>query len=98
MAVPDSIQSFLFGVGPNFSSQNDAGLLAFEDACRRIYERSRDLRAGVYPVGYPVGTSTMTEAEWRRQFPVAWERLRASKRSYDPDGILPSIARAPNSG
>jgi hypothetical protein len=89
---------FLFGVGPNFTATDDIGFVAFEHACQRIYERSRELQVGVYPVGYPVGTPAMTEDDWRRQLPRAWEAWCAAKRQYDPHGLLPQLVTPASQG
>jgi FAD/FMN-containing dehydrogenase len=49
-----------------------------------VYERVRDAGGTLYPASaFP-----MSQGDWRRHFGPEFDRLRAAKRAFDPDGIL----------
>jgi cytokinin dehydrogenase len=94
LRIPGDPHGFLFDILPTVEPGNPAKLSRLEGSLRRIFQRSQQLGARVYPIGFPVGTELMTEAAWRAHFGAQWPKLRAAKETYDPHTILtpgPSI-------
>jgi cytokinin dehydrogenase len=52
---------------------------------RKFYDRLVALGGKRYIIGAIPG---MTSGDWRRHFGANWDFLVASKRRYDPDGLL----------
>ncbi|ALG12585.1 FAD-binding protein [Kibdelosporangium phytohabitans] len=63
----------------------DPDIQAYLAQNRKFYEKLVSLGGKRYIIGAVPG---MTPAQWQRHFGAAWPFLVASKRRYDPDGVL----------
>jgi cytokinin dehydrogenase len=78
---------FLFDVLP-FIPARDELRVGFERKCGRIYAEARKCGGTIYPIGFPIGTKSLTRDDWQQQFGANWGGLVALKKQHDPDGIL----------
>ncbi|HYQ05024.1 MAG TPA: FAD-binding protein [Polyangiaceae bacterium] len=84
LGLPNEDQCYLFDVLPHLSGH--AELSGFEDSCRNVFRRARELGASVYPIGYPIGE--MTSDDWKQQLGADWQGLLATKEKFDPHSRL----------
>jgi FAD/FMN-containing dehydrogenase len=83
LRVPDSELVFLFTLLKTASPGADAPETMVE-ANRELYQRVSSAGG----TQYPVGSIPTTEADWQRHYGEQWTSFAASKRRYDPAGIL----------
>lgn len=88
--LPSEDRLFLFDILPSFPHADRARLAAFDGVCERLLPAARKRGATVYPIGFPLGTSSMQAAHWREQLGKAYDSLVSTMRHSDPDSILPN--------
>lgn len=86
--VPDCEEFFLFDVLPAIPPEDEARLVAAELRCQAIFEAGLRAGATVYPIGFPIGTNSMTPDVWRRQLARHRVDVGATRRHHDPDRVI----------